>query len=146
MVKVGDILPAVPLQPKKETKKTDNAGKFNKKMAASINALDAREEASSTSQTSSLAGLMHLQEIENRQDCVTLSFNRGEALLSHLENLRQGILWGAFSEKELEEIKIDLAKGLQKGAPPPLKDIVEEIEQRVHIELAKIEMSKDLSG
>ena len=142
IVKVGDIPAAIPLQPKKEAQKTSKKGLFNlnKGSPQEASSLSTVEETSTLQKTSSLAGLMHLQEID---EAIPQTFSeRGEAMLSHLEVLRQGLLRGTFSQEDLETIKSDLLSAKRATSPAgPVKEVLELIEQRVHIELAKIEMS-----
>lgn len=140
VVKVGDLPAAIPLQPKKEAQKTEKKGSFRKAVLKETTSSGETEKTSSVQGASPLAGLMHLQEID--ESSKQAFFKRSEALLSHLEIIRQGLLLGSFSKKELEEIRSDLSSSqVPESFPEGAKETCDLIEQRVHIELAKLEMS-----
>lgn len=140
VVKVGDLPAAVPLQPKKETKKSEKKGVFRKEVLQGAASVESSEKTSAAQDVSPLVELMHLQEVTDFSEKTFLETS--EALLSHLETLREGLLLGSFSKSHLEAMREDLESVV---LPDPLPDeaqqIFDLIQQRVYIELAKLEMS-----
>jgi hypothetical protein len=66
------------------------------------------------------------------------AFQKADELLDDLENLRNHILWGKPSQKDLEQIEI-LAKNLHTSTKDKrLTEILREIEIRAAVELAKL--------
>jgi len=141
VIKIGDGFPFAPAR-RAAPRKADKAS-----ASSFSNALD---ETTATQDTSSshhvgasapLQPLMHLQEITDSLHTKSRAISRGEDLLVSLEVLRDGLLMGSFSQQNLEDIASQLAHCPVDNIEEPLKDILEQIEQRVHIELTKIEMS-----
>ena len=64
------------------------------------------------------------------------SFEKGQALLQQLESLQRESLTGSLSEKTLTNIKTGLLSS-QEGHSPRLRSILEAIETRAAVELAK---------
>lgn len=145
MVKIGDTPPVFPLHPKKDVRKPSKKGAFK----ATVSGIDSSTpkasvgETAATSPLSPLSSLMQVQEVGERETPEDFFYQRGETLLCHLELLRHGFLRGALSKQDLETIKADLSTQQQNlFLPDPLREVLEEIEQRVHIEMIKIEMSQ----
>src|SRR5690606_13369325 len=64
---------------------------------------------------------------------------RGEALLERLDRLRHMLLLGAVSRQELMDIKALVAAGRKDIMDPHLVALMEEIDTRAAVELAKWE-------
>lgn len=60
-------------------------------------------------------------------------------LLDHLDRLRMGIIADGVSEKSLHRIAATVAKQRSAALDPALKSILDEIELRARVELAKFE-------
>ena len=64
---------------------------------------------------------------------------RGEDLLSRLERIRDGLLLGAIPESELRDLATSIkATRERKFTDPRLGEILDEIELRARVELAKL--------
>ncbi len=63
---------------------------------------------------------------------------RGETILDKLEKLRQDLLTGAISKSELIELAQFVRAAREKPTDPRLSAILDEIELRAEVELAKL--------
>lgn len=114
----------------------------------SQSAFSSHLEAASTSATSqvaatsSLSALLSVQEVgdEGRKKVMVY----GQFLLDDLEEVRLKILSGELSKEQLERLKKSLQQRKNQNletTDPHLHAIIEEIEMRAAIELAKMEMA-----
>jgi hypothetical protein len=87
-----------------------------------------------------IACLTDLQEITSQPLSHHQLKNRGEYLLEQLNRLRIGLLEGAFSSAHLKQLAHYLQSHRDCFDHSPLAQTVLEIEQRVAVELAKLEI------
>jgi len=99
----------------------------------------------SSPQTSSVSsvlieGLIGLQEYgdDSSGGKQRQAFQHGEAILDDLELLRRDILLGRVPVTRLRQLTENLRDGAKLQSDPRLRDILEEIDLRAHIELAKL--------
>ena len=64
--------------------------------------------------------------------------NKGKELLEHLEEIRDGLLFGEISKDKLIEISRMVKQKDASSQDPKLQEILAEIELRVEVELAKL--------
>ncbi len=67
--------------------------------------------------------------------------NRAEELLDQLDRIRVGILTGGISGATLQNIVNRLAKRRSDGVEPRLAALIDEIELRARVELAKLSIN-----
>ena len=67
--------------------------------------------------------------------------SRAALILDRLEDIRQGLLIGAISKPRLEELAGTIKETRESALDPEMSDILDEIELRAKIELAKLEDS-----
>ncbi len=67
--------------------------------------------------------------------------SRAARILDRLEDIRQGLLVGAISKPRLEELAGTIKESRESVLDPVMSDILDEIELRAKIELAKLEDS-----
>ena len=65
--------------------------------------------------------------------------SRAAQILDRLEDIRQGLLVGAISKPRLEELAGTIKESRASALDPVISDILDEIELRAKIELAKFE-------
>jgi hypothetical protein len=123
--------------PPRRKDKAQAGGSFGDSLAASGGASDAP----GTQQTASVAAagaLWSLQEIPAADDRQERGRQRGERLLARLEDLRDGLLAGRMAPDTVRRLadEVDQARG--EIDDPGLNEILDEIELRVHVELAKL--------
>lgn len=121
-------------------------GKSAKKGSSSSSetfAPDLGGEVVHSSQTAGGAGiqgmdaLLALQEVDERAERRSRAAKHGHSLLDTLESVRTDLLAGQVSEDRLELLARQVSKRLNSG-DPQVDSVLEEIELRVKVELAKL--------
>lgn len=93
------------------------------------------------SAAAALNNLLALQEISEEDVQRRKLMQQGHAILDVLENLRRQLLTGVVPQHSLTEIHRHLAMQKHRIADPKLLAIIEDIELRAAVELAKLEMA-----
>lgn len=83
--------------------------------------------------------LLSLQEVQSRND---EPLNRGHDTLDLLEEIRHGLLIGAIPIKKLEELTHLVESRRGQVSDPQLAEILDEIDLRAQVELAKYAQSR----
>ncbi len=63
---------------------------------------------------------------------------RGTDILDHLEDIRRGLLAGAIPKDRLQELAHMMREKRERGADPVISRLLDEIELRAEVELAKL--------
>ncbi|MCC3860808.1 flagellar assembly protein FliX [Pseudemcibacter aquimaris] len=94
---------------------------------------------SGTAPITSVNSLLSLQEMPSSTDGRAKTIERAEGLLDHLEAIRHGLLLGTIPRERLTRIVSALGKQREKNLDPALVQIINDIELRAKVELAKLE-------
>jgi len=126
------------------TKKTGNTSGTSS--FADILALSDMEGANAAAPTSDISGaalsnLLSLQEISEEDVKRKKLLTQGKNMLDSLEQLRQQLLIGNIPLHVMQDMARQLAVDKQLIESPEVNDIIEEIELRLAVELAKLEMA-----
>ena len=70
-----------------------------------------------------------------------LAKGRAVFILDRLEDIRQGLLLGAISQAGLQELARTISEARGEALDPKMSDILDDIELRAKIELAKLEQN-----
>ncbi|MCP5363717.1 MAG: flagellar assembly protein FliX [Hyphomicrobiales bacterium] len=117
------------------------AAKGSTSFAAHLDTAASENSAQTPSITSVIIeGLIGLQEYgdETSGGGQHQARQHGESILEHLELIRQDLLLGRVPLPRLRQLADVLNHGAKLQLEPRLRDILEEIELRAHIELAKL--------
>lgn len=135
----GAVRPAPHLRRKGSS---DAAGSFSDILsAASAEGSGAAHGTAGISSSASLGNLLALQEISEEERKRERLVKQGKTMLETLEKLRQQLLIGAIPAHTLSELAATLATQRETIADPRLMELMDDIELRVAVELAKLEMS-----
>ncbi|MEQ1789108.1 MAG: flagellar assembly protein FliX [Rickettsiales bacterium] len=96
---------------------------------------------SNISATSSLSGMLAFQEVSDEDIRRKKLIKQGGEILDSLEQLRRRLLIGTLPIQTLRDISQQLSLQRQEVADPQLIAIMDEIELRAAVELAKLEMA-----
>ncbi len=114
---------------------------------SSLLSLAEGEEASQAAKLSDIAaasplsGMLVLQEVSEEEIRRKKLIKQGESMLDSLEHLRRKLLLGSLPMDVLNNIRSNLSIQRQSVADPHLLAIMDEIELRTAVELAKLEMA-----
>jgi len=109
--------------------------------AAQADGTGAASEASEVASTANLSSLLALQEISEEERRKQKLVKQGKNMLDTLETLRQKLLIGEIPQHLLGDLERSLSVQKEGIIDPQLLSLIEDIELRVAVELAKLEMS-----
>ena len=93
-----------------------------------------------TNRISSVDAVVGLQEITGDNTDERGAKNRANLILDKLEDIRMGLLLGQIPKTNLEELSQILILARENSIDSNLSEIIEDIELRAKIELAKLEI------
>ena len=94
----------------------------------------------STNRISSVDAVVGMQEITDDNKDERGAKNRANLILDKLEDIRMGLLLGEIPKSNLEELSKVLRVARENSVDSKLLEIIEDIELRAKIELAKLEI------
>ena len=121
---------------------TAAAGSFSDYLSATqSDDAGAAAHLSDVTATSALGSLLALQEISEEEKRRERFLKKGHDMLGSLEKLRQQLLMGEIPVDMLSELASRIASEKEEATDPRLMMIIDDIELRVAVELAKLEMA-----
>lgn len=87
---------------------------------------------------STIDGILALQEVDEDGRGTREERERGEAILDRLDDIRHGLLTGSVNPRTLENLLTQVRQQRKTFTDPRLTEILEEIELRAAVELAKL--------
>ncbi len=88
-----------------------------------------------------LDSILMLQGLDDSTDGRSKAAAHGEALLDMLDQVRDGLLAGGVPRTTLNRLANAVTRRHDQFNDPKLQAVLDEIELRAHVELAKLEMS-----
>jgi hypothetical protein len=92
---------------------------------------------------SGIEALMALQEVPDAMAKRKRALARGDRLLDRLDDLRRGLLLGHISRDKLSDLARLAGESSAEVEDPGLRDVLQEIELRAQVELAKLSNSEE---
>lgn len=89
--------------------------------------------------------ILALQGIEDTADSRTRGVSHGEELLKLLDEVRDGLLCGGIPKAILNRLALAVSRRNENFADARLQDILDEIDLRARVELAKLEQAENLA-
>ena len=124
---------------KKKAKSAASGSSFADIMAASTASSGSTAESSGVAATAPMDGLLALQEVSEEDYARRETLKQGHNLIQSLEALRQSLLLGAVPYSVLRTLEGRLSEQRQMTVDPDLHSIMDDIELRAAVELAKLE-------
>jgi len=87
-----------------------------------------------------LDSILMLQGMDDSADGRSRGMAHGEQLLDMLDEVRDGLLAGGIPRATLTRLAVAVTRRHDSFADPNLQGVLDEIELRAHVELAKLEM------
>ena len=98
-------------------------------------------QAAGPSAVQSVDSVLSVQEVGGREGGRKRARERAELMLDRLEDIRHGLLMGAIPRDRLQELASAVRRQREAIDDPRLFEILDEIELRARVELAKLERS-----
>ena len=86
--------------------------------------------------------ILALQGVEDSADSRTRGVSHGEQLLSLLDEVRDGLLAGGIPRATLHRLALAISKRRESFVDPKLQTVLDEIDLRARVELAKLEQAE----
>jgi hypothetical protein len=86
-----------------------------------------------------LDSILALQDLGDPTDGRSKGLAHGEQLLAILDSVRDGLLAGGIPRATLNRLAVAVTRRHDVFADPKLQDVLDQIELRAHVELAKLE-------
>jgi hypothetical protein len=137
IIKVGGYTPIKPGSAVKKRGATDSASSFSDVLGAALAGDTA--PAAQMSDISALNTMLSMQEISEEEVRRQKLVQQGRNMLDTLELLRQKLLAGGIPAHMMIELERQLSVQKQSVADPALKALIDDIELRLAVELAKLE-------
>ena len=100
----------------------------------------AQSSIASTASVGALDSLLALQGEEGREKKEFKAGKRASDLLEHLEKVRLGLLTGELPKDVLSQLTYTISTHREKVMNPKLAEILDEVDLRAQVELAKLEI------
>lgn len=143
--KIGYTRPTSPAARAAQAKKASAAqgSDFASALASAESSGDvtATENLSALAQTQGIGSLLGVQEVTEEELHRRNAAKRGRFALEALEQLRDALLTGRLPTSTLKQLEDMVARERQLTYDPRLNYVLDEIDVRVAVELAKLEMS-----
>ncbi|HEY2032317.1 MAG TPA: flagellar assembly protein FliX [Rhizomicrobium sp.] len=94
----------------------------------------------------SVESILTLQGIDDSTSGRSRGLQHGERLLDMLDEVRDGLLAGGIPRATLNRLATAVSKRQEGFADPKLQSVLDEIELRARVELAKLEQSDRLAS
>ena len=126
----------------KKTKSTAKTGEFADQVrgAAAASGVEGPHGVEGAGPVGAVDSIIAVQEVPNATDGRSkgVLIQYGDDLLNRLDDLRLAILDGVLSKDMLTELAHNLRQKRQNSDDPRLNDVIDEIELRVEVEVAKL--------
>ncbi len=123
----------------KRTRKSASAG--GAAFADMISETDATQSASGAAPVSGVESVFAVQSVGDREGNARKARERAELMLSRLEDIRDGLLMGMVPADRLQDLATAARQQREELDDPRLSEILDDIELRARVELAKLERS-----
>lgn len=132
------IAGAHPVQSNTIRRRDQAKGSANAKFAGELASARQPAAAVSAGQVGSIDGLLALQEVDEDGRGGRQARERGDAMLDRLDEIRHGLLTGRVNPAILQRLLNQVREQRGTFTDPKLTEILEEIELRAAVELAKL--------
>lgn len=123
---------------KKSVKPTGSGAEFHS--AVKVGETAVSSGVSGTQPVQTIDSLLSLQEVPDSTSGRSKGLVFGKDMLEHLEDIRRGFLLGTIPKARLKALSQVIKNRRDKFQDPELTDILDQIELRARVELAKLEM------
>ena len=138
-MKVGRVEDGKPAEPARRRKTVGRGSEFADELREAVGASEPGAVVE-TSPPTSIEQLLSIQEIPAAASGAGRKASRqyGQFLLDRLEELRLGVLDGVLSKEQLARLAQTIRQRRQRSDDPRLNEILDEIELRAEVEIAKL--------
>jgi len=126
----------------RKASRSGGAGNFSRLLGEEEEGVASSGAAHGGASVSGISALLAMQQVDPDGGAGKRARQRGEMMLRALERLRGDILTGQISEATMKELAAHVAQARGEVVDPRLAGILDEIDLRVQVELAKLDMAR----
>lgn len=124
---------------RKTTARGTGGGEFSVSGGAAAPATEASTPVTTNSPVTSVDALLAIQEVPNEREGRKHAVKRGNDMLDVLDDIRMGLLTGSVPRARLQKLVHMVDARRDTFTDPRLAQVLDEIELRARVELAKLE-------
>jgi len=113
-------------------------GRAGASFADTLKQVDSGGVAGPATSVASVSAVMAVQEVDADASRQAAARQRGEEMLDRLDELRLGLIEGRLAPERIEALVKLVAERREKVTDPRLKSILDDIDLRAQVELAKL--------
>lgn len=132
------IAGAHPVQSNTIRRRDQAKGSSNAKFSSELPQTRQPTAGAPTGQSGTIDGILALQEVDQDGRGGRQARDRGDDILDRLDEIRHGLLTGRVNPATLERLLSQVRQQRETFTDPKLTEILEEIELRAAVELAKL--------
>jgi hypothetical protein len=124
----------------RKTEKSQGKGEFRRALIESMDSMEEAHAVETPAGVSSVDALLMVQQMDDatEREARRRLVKRGEQLLDGLEELRHGLLMGEIPKERMMSLAQSVRMRRENSSDPRLGALLDEIELRVEVELAKL--------
>lgn len=132
----------------KKRKTVQNSGEFSGMLGSVSEAAEAEDISpkpplSESQSVQTVSSMLTLQEVSDEEVTAKKAMKQGHMTLDALEELRHGLLMGNLPEGAINQLDRMVQQQRQLCSCPKLNSILDDIELRAAVEMAKLEVAKN---
>ncbi len=124
-----------------KSKKAGGGGFVDSLDTGEADAAGATSAVANAGPVSTVSALLSLQEVPDSTEGRSRGLARAEDMLKGLEDIRKGLLTGAIPQSQLRQLEGKIREQRGNIQDPRLEAILDDVELRVAVELAKLEQN-----
>lgn len=140
MIKITNTPPIRPAD--KTARKKTGSSSSGVEFRQFVNSADEAADTHETTAPQAMSNFLFMQEISDEEVSRQKAFQHGKHTIEALEELHRDLLLGRVPEATLRRLEQTLAKKREAFTSPRLQQLLDEIELRASVELAKLEMAQ----
>ncbi|CAA7623189.1 flagellar assembly protein FliX [Magnetospirillum sp. SS-4] len=139
-MKISGIGSKGPATGARKTDKTDRKGEFKQALVESMDSMEEAHAVETPVGITAVDALLVIQQVDGsaERDARRRLVRHGELLLDGLEDLRHGLLMGEIPSARMAALAQSVRSRREACSDPRLAALLDEIELRVEVELAKL--------
>ena len=135
-----NVDPTGPVRPTQSGRRTERrSGLSGTDFSSHLDALDGAANVNAARQGAPVDALLAMQQIDPDADGDSQAKHRAHAMLEMLDELRRGLLAGSFGRGQLDRLAALAREQQHSVSDPRLRAVIDEIELRAAVEIAKLE-------
>lgn len=137
-MRISGTGPTTPSSKVKKTDKKSDGGSFGSQVSSASEGTAPPTGATDVNMVAPVNNLFMIQEMNDEQPSNSKAYSSGITTLDYLEDIRLGLLTGKMPEDAIRKLETKIKSWRESTNDPKLNEILDEIELRAAVEIAKL--------